>query len=158
MMKKNRKFILFFVVGFLSIPLGIILITWNYTKKKEPKPLEPAFNLKVDTSQLELKDVDLSNYEYINFDLSKESYIKSYNTSIRNKYIFNYPKDLLSKNNGDTSISLYNNNYDLNVNVVNSNIEKYYSDVLKKKFESQKENINHEYYVTEIIKNNNIVC
>lgn len=58
MMKKNRKFILFFIVGFLSILLGNILITRNqedssnkdYTKKKDPKSLEPAFNLKVDTS------------------------------------------------------------------------------------------------------------
>lgn len=50
MMKKNTKFMLFFIVGFLSIPLGIILITMNYTKKKDPKPLESAFNLKVDTS------------------------------------------------------------------------------------------------------------
>lgn len=163
-MKKNKKYMLFFVVGFLSIVLGIILININQpnstnkddNKKDETKPLEPTFNLKVDTSKLELKDVDLSSFEFIDLDLSKETFIKSTDMSVRNKYIFNYSKELLSNNVSDMSVLLYSSDYDLNVNIVNLNIEKYYNDVLKKDFEKQKEKVKQEYYVTEIVKNNDI--
>lgn len=163
-MKKNKKIILLLVVGLFFIVLGFLLIFMNQNNSsnknsnKEPKeePLKPAFNIKIDTSKLELNGVDLSKIEFIQWDLSKESSIKSSDTSIRNKYIFNYSKDLFSTGNSDTAVSLYSPYFDLTVNIVNSNIEKYYNETLKTDFETKKEKMNQEYYSSEIIKNNDI--
>ena len=163
-MKKNKKIILLLVVGLFFIVLGFLLIFMNQNNSsnknsnKEPKeePLKPAFNIKIDTSKLELNGVDLSKIEFIQWDLSKEASIKSSDTSIRNKYIFNYSKDLFSTGNSDTAVSLYSPYFDLTVNIVNSNIEKYYNETLKTDFETKKEKMNQEYYSSEIIKNNDI--
>lgn len=163
-MKKNKKIILLLVAGLFFIVLGFLLIFMNQNNSsnknsnKEPKeePLKPAFNIKIDTSKLELNGVDLSKIEFIQWDLSKEASIKSSDTSIRNKYIFNYSKDLFSTGNSDTAVSLYSPYFDLTVNIVNSNIEKYYNETLKTDFETKKEKMNQEYYSSEIIKNNDI--
>lgn len=163
-MKKNKKIILLLVAGLFFIVLGFLLTFMNQNNSsnknsnKEPKeePLKPAFNIKIDTSKLELNGVDLSKIEFIQWDLSKEASIKSSDTSIRNKYIFNYSKDLFSTGNSDTAVSLYSPYFDLTVNIVNSNIEKYYNETLKTDFEIKKEKMNQEYYSSEIIKNNDI--
>lgn len=163
-MRKNKNFIFLLIIGLSFFVVGIVLlfIDENESSKKdshkEPDSLIllSAFNLNIDTSKLKLLDDDLTNIEFINFDLSKEAFIKSADLSIKNKYIFNYSKDLLTSNNSDTGISFYSTNFDINVDIMNSNIKDYYDEILKNIFETREETIKQEYYASEIMKNNGI--
>ena len=163
-MKKDKNFIFLLLIGLSFLVIGIFLTFTNYKesskkdtgKESQPLSVKPAFSLKIDTGNLMLQNTDLKDIEFIDLDLSKESFIKSADISIKNKYIFNYSKELSTSSNSDTSISFYSINLDLNVEIVNSSISNYYNNVLKNTFDIQKENIKQEYFASEIMKNNGI--